>query len=57
MYGKKSNVERIIPKSLLTFLSLHFEGMDILETSWILWCQKGFYDRVYNVSNHKKIVN
>ena len=33
---KQKNVERIIPESMYAFLSLHFEGMGILETSWKL---------------------
>ena len=37
------------------FFSFYFEGMDILETSWKLWCQEGFQYIVYSVSNHKKV--
>ena len=61
LQGKdQGHVEKIIPERLfLFFLSLFFEGMDILEglmeNLLEQLCQDGYKDVIYGVSNHKKL--
>ena len=60
LQGKdQENFEKIIPEMLFLIPSLIFEGMDILECLMknLLepWCQEGYEDVIYGVSNHKKV--
>ena len=53
----QEHVEKIIPERVFLFLSLLFEGMDILaglmENPLELGCHNGYKDVKYGVSNHK----
>ena len=58
MQGKnQEHAKKIIPERVFLLLSLLFEGMDILagliEKLLELWCQNGYKDAIYGVSNHK----